>query len=191
MANKKKTVKKTKKKNNKEKNKKSLKVVIIIACVVILLVALSLLLMFLKPKKISCTKKADNNGVLIHSNVVLNKNKKNIKNIVVTKKISIKTNDGQKNYLSAIVSSLEDNYKNKGIKYLIEEKSNQVVINLKYNKKEEYILDDLFIGIEEEGVSVNIMTEDRYDNYAKINLSKEYEDEDIIKILQKADYKCS
>ena len=45
------------------------------------------------------------------------------------------------------------------------------------------ILDNLFIAIEENGVSVNLISEDSENNYATLDLSKKYSDDAVRKII--------
>ena len=150
----------TKKNSKKAKNKSKKKLIITISFIVCICIVITLFLLFYGKKKITCEKKDDNGSVLIKSSVQVNMRKKTIKEIMVNKEISIEKN------------------------------GDKLLINLKYNEKREYILDDLFIEIENDGISINLMSEDSENNYGKINLSKQYQDEDVIKILQKADYKC-
>ena len=187
MSNKKRI---TKKNSKKAKNKSKKKLIITISFIVCICIVITLFLLFYGKKKITCEKKDDNGSVLIKSSVQVNMRKKTIKEIMVNKEISITKNDGKMDYLSAIKPSLEESYKSNNIRYNIEKNGDKLLINLKYNEKREYILDDLFIEIENDGISINLMSEDSENNYGKINLSKQYQDEDVIKILQKADYKC-
>ena len=39
-------------------------------------------------------------------------------------------------------------------------------------------------------MSINIISEDNENIYGKLNIGKEYENENIIKILEKANYMC-
>lgn len=186
MANKKKNNKKGRKKKN---NKNIIKVVLPIIILVILLVII-LLVIFSGNKKIECTKKINNNGINLGNEIIVKMRDNNIKNIIVNKTITLDKKNSEIDYLSAIKSSLEDTYKKIGITYSIKEQEGKLIVNLTYNKKKEYILDNIFINFENNGLSINVISEDRENNYSKLDLSKKYEYKNVIKILEKSDYKC-
>lgn len=186
-------VKNTKKNiKNKKSDKKINKKMIIISLIVLLLIvfAVTMIFLFNKDNVIICSKNVDENGILMKSDITFNTKDNQIKNIIVKKTLSITSDDGKMDYLGAIKDVLKENFESKKIEYKIEEQEDKLIINLKYDKKEEYILDNLFISIENSGININVMSEDRENNYATIDLSKEYNDKDIIKILEKADYFC-
>ena len=186
-----KTSTKTKKLKKKEKVKKIDKKIIIIPLIIILILFIVVIIFsFNKNKVITCSKNVNENGISMKSNIVFKMNKSKIENIVVNKTISINKKDDDINYLSAIKEVLKDNFKKQKLDYKIEEKDGKLNITLTYDKKKEYILDNLFIEITDSGVNINVMSEDRENNYATIDLKKEYKNNDIIKILQKADYSC-
>lgn len=177
---------------NKKSDKKINKKMIIISLIVLLLIvfAVTMILLHNKDNEITCNKKVDENGILMKSDITFNTKDNQIKNIIVKKTLSITSDDGKMDYLSAIKDVLKENFESQKIEYKIEEQEDKLIINLKYDKKEEYILDNLFISIENSGININVMSEDRENNYATIDLSKNYNDKDIIKILEKADYSC-
>lgn len=182
-----------KKKNETKKqvNKKSkVNWIWIVGLIIIVILATVMMMVLNTTKKITCSKKIDENGILMKSQVTFNKSKNKIKYVNVDKSIAINDDGNNVNYLEAIKSSLESNYKKQGVKNSIEKKDGKLIINLKYDKEKEYILDGLYIGIEDSGVSVNIVSEDRENNYATIDLSKEYNDKNLMKIMEKADYIC-
>ena len=186
-------VKNTKKNiKNKKSDKKINKKMIIISLIVLLLIvfAVTMIFLFNKDNEIICSKNVDENGILMKSDITFNTKDNQIKNIIVKKTLSITSDDGKMDYLGDIKDVLKENFESKKIEYKIEEQEDKLIINLKYDKKEEYILDNLFISIENSGININVMSEDRENNYATIDLSKEYNDKDIIKILEKADYFC-
>lgn len=186
-----KTSTKTKKLKKKEKAKKIDKKIIIIPLIIILILFIVVIIFsFNKNKVITCSKNVNENGISMKSNIVFKMNKSKIENIVVNKTISINKKDDDINYLSAIKEVLKDNFKKQKLDYKIEEKDGKLNITLTYDKEKEYILDNLFIEITDSGVNINVMSEDRENNYATIDLKKEYKNNDIIKILQKADYSC-
>lgn len=187
--NTKKTNNKKTKTNTKKNNYNKTKVVITILISVIAIIFIILLLSN-GTKKLNCTKKVNNNGILMNSEITFNTKDKKINDIIVNKTISIDKGSDKINYLSAIKTSLEENYKKEGIKYSIKNENNELVVNLKYNEEKEYILDNLFIDFEENGISINFVSEDRENNYAKIDLKKEYDYKNITKILEKSDYIC-
>ncbi len=188
MANKK-NVKKTSKKNTK--NGKSIRKIVIATILILVTIVVMIIILINRPSKISCTKKINENGASMQSTIDIESKDGVINSVIVNKVISIKDENGQIDYMDAIKTSLENAYKEEGIKYNLEIKENELLVNLVYDKKKEYILDNLFIAVEENGVSVNVVSEDSENNYATIDLSKEYSDENIIKIIEKADYKCN
>lgn len=176
---------KTKKKNNRCNNKK---IIYIIVITIIILAVLIITLIFGNNKKITCSKKINDKKIVMNNNVVVNLNGKKIKNIKVKK--NIKIDDNTIDYLSALQDSLENNYKKQEIKYSMERKGNELIANLTYDKKKEYILDNLYVDLQDAGMSINIISEDNENIYGKLNIGKEYEYENIIKILEKANYVC-
>lgn len=173
------------KKNNRCNNKK---IICIIVITIIILAVLIITLIFGNNKKIICSKKINDKKIVMNNNVVVNLNGKNIKNIKVNKNIII--DDNTIDYLSALQDSLENNYKRQEIKYSMERKGNELIANLTYDKKKEYILEDLYIDLQDAGMSINIISEDNENIYGKLNIGKEYEYKNIIKILEKANYVC-
>ena len=187
---------KKKKSNNKKQNvkvkmkKDNSKMYLIIGIVLIVVAAvISAITFSFENTKITCKKEEGKNGVTINSHVTISKKKDKIENIEVTKTISLK-GDNRDNYLDAIKTSLEESYKKDGITYEISKENEKLVLKLKYTDKKKYILDNLFIDNTSDGISINLLSEDREGNYATLDLSKRYNDKNIIKILQKADYVC-
>ncbi len=186
MVSKNKNIKKRKKKNSK----KIVKVVLPIAIILIILLILILSFVFHKNKKIECTKEVNNNGIRLNNEIIIKMNDNHVGKIVVNKKVSINKLDNKIDYLGAIRTALEDTYKKLDINYSIKDQNDELIINLIYDKKQEYILDNIFINLESDGLIINVISEDRENNYVKINLSKEYDDKNIRKILEKSNYKC-
>ncbi len=178
------------KKNNVKKRKKGIMRIILPILILIILVVIILLVIFSGNKKIECTKETNNNGIIINNEITIKMKGNNLKNIIVNKNLTMDKKNSEIDYLSAIKTALEDTYKKLGVTYSIEEKNDELIISLIYNKKQEYILDNIFIDLENDGLSINVISEDREGNYAKIDLSKEYEYKNVIKILEKSDYKC-
>lgn len=173
------------KKNNRCNNKK---IICIIVITIIILAVLIITLIFGNNKKIICSKKINDKKIVMNNNIVVNLNGKKIKNIKVKK--NIKIDDNTIDYLSALQDSLENNYKKQEIKYSMERKGNELIANLTYDKKKEYILDNLYVDLQDAGMNINIISEDNENIYGKLNIGKEYEYENIIKILEKANYVC-
>ena len=187
---------KKKKSNNKKQNvkvkmkKDNSKMYLIIGIVLIVVAAvISAITFSFENTKVTCKKEEGKNGVTINSHVTISKKKDKIENIEVTKTISLK-GDNRDNYLDAIKTSLEESYKKDGITYEISKENEKLVLKLKYTDKKKYILDNLFIDNTSDGININLLSEDREGNYATLDLSKRYNDKNIIKILQKADYVC-
>ena len=187
---------KKKKSNNKKQNvkvkmkKDNSKMYLIIGIVLIVVAAvISVITFSFENTYVICKKEEGKNGVTINSYVTISKKKDKIENIEVTKTISLK-GDNRDNYLDAIKTSLEESYKKDGITYEISKENKKLVLKLKYTDKKKYILDNLFIDNTSDGISINLLSEDREGNYATLDLSKRYNDKNIIKILQKADYVC-
>ena len=185
-----------KKSNNKKQNvkvkikKDNSKMYLIIGIVLIVVAAvISAITFSFENTKLTCKKENNKDGVTINSHVTISKKKDKIENIEVTKTISLK-GDNIDNYLDAIKTSLEESYKKDGITYEITKENEKLVLKLKYTDKKKYILDNLFIDNTSDGISINLLSEDREGNYATLDLSKRYNDKNIIKILQKADYVC-
>lgn len=175
---------KTKKKNNRCNNKK----IICIIVITIIILAVLIISLIINNKKITCSKKINDKKIVMNNNIVVNLNGKKIKNIKVNKNIII--DDNTIDYLSALQDSLENNYKRQEIKYSMERRNNKLIVNLTYDKKKEYILEDLYIDLQDAGMSINIISEDNENIYGKLNIGKEYEYKNIIKILEKANYVC-
>lgn len=178
-----------KKKVQKNANKKKTLIISLIA-ILIIIVAATLIFIVLAPEKINCTKTLNDNGVLMESKISTNVKGTKIKKIIVNKEIKILNNDKTIDYLDAIKSSLEDRYKRENINYEIDKKNDKLFIELTYNDDKEYILDDLFINLNDTGISINFISDDIENNYVKFNLKRQYKKENIIKIIEKADYEC-
>ncbi len=74
--------------------------------------------------------------------------------------------------------------------YETSKENGKLIIKLEYTGKKKYILDNLFIEKLGTEININLLSDDREGNYDTIDLSKRYNDKNIIKILQKADYAC-
>ncbi len=177
----------TRKQINKNKNK-----ILITSLIVILIIIIVATLIFIlfSSEKISCSKLLKDDGILMESKINMKVRGTKIKNIIINKEIKILNKDEKIDYLDAVRTSLEDRYKRENIKHKIEMKNDKLFIELTYNDDKEYILDDLFININDTGININFISDDIENNYIKLNLKRQYEKENIIKIIEKADYKC-
>ncbi len=193
MANKKnikKTVskkQKTSKKNNKKNNKKIPLIIISISIIIILVIISSIFI--IKSKKLTCAKVVSENGFKINSKVIFKLNNKKIDSINLTRTISVVDSNTSINYLPMIKSSLDDIYKEDNYSNSLDDK--KITINLLYNKNKKYIIDNIFIEKEDEGISFNVVKNDINGNYATFDLSKVYTKDSIKKILKRANYTCN
>ncbi len=193
MANKKnikKTAPKKQKsiKKNNSKNKKTLPLIIMtITIVIILVIVISITI--INSKRLTCTKVVSENGFKTDSKVILKLNSKKIKSIDLTRTISVIDSNTSIKYLPMIKSSLDDIYKEYD-NYSISSDDKKVTVNLSYNENKKYIIDNIFIDKEDEGISFNVVKEDINGNYATFDLSKIYTKNSIKKLLKKSNYTC-
>lgn len=185
MANKKKILRK---KYNKKRYKDNKKIIIGVVIAIIILLIIVLLMLFVGMKKVDCSKKVGNDNFSMKSKIEIDLKYNKIKKVNVKKQIKISNNEVD--YLSVLKQSLQETYGDLGVIYDIKKQGDELLVNVTYNKAGEYVLDNLDIDLQKSGMSINIISEDGEGNNAKIDLSKEYGDKKIIKILQKADYKC-
>lgn len=184
-----------KKKNNKKtknvKNKNGNKLKIIIPIVIVLVIVVIVLAISLSGKKtIECTKSTNEDGVQTNTVITIKMKNEKIDNIKVNRTLKVDTNDDEINYISALKDSLNEAYENIGVKHKVTQNDDGLMINLTYEDEKEYILDNIFVNLEENGLSVNVISEDGEGIYATVDLSKDYSDENVINILEKADYSC-
>lgn len=194
--NKKKVVQKKEKlvvkdeKKLKEKDKKTL--AIVLGAVLVLLFIFVLSITTGGSSKLVCTKKTNyENGVKQDISLTYYYKKNKINKVDVNKKIKIDNSveTSSYSYSSVIKETLDSNYgKNKSYKSKIID--NGVEVNLSYSDNKFHILDDLDILINDKNVSVNILSEDNYNAYANIDLSKNYSIKSIIRDLEKKNYTC-
>ncbi len=180
----------TKKNDKKVRDNKKNKIILIITTIIIVILLVLIITIFNGKTTIKCTKTTDNAGIVSSDVITFNMKNKRISSITSKKVLSISKNDTDVNYLKSVKETLEDTYKNIGVEYSIEQKENELIIDLTYEKKKEYILDNIFVNLENEGVSVNVISEDSENNYAKIDLNKEYSKENIAEVLEKAKFSC-
>lgn len=194
--NKKKVVQKKEKlvvkdeKKLKEKDKKTL--AIVLGAVLVLLFIFVLSITTGGSSKLVCTKKTNyENGVKQDISLTYYYKKNKINKVDVNKKIKIDNSveTSSYSYSSVIKETLDSNYgKNKSYKSKIID--NGVEVNLSYSDNKFHILDDLDILINDKNVSVNILSEDNYNAYANIDLSKNYSIKSVIRDLEKKNYTC-
>lgn len=174
----------------KEKDKKTL--AIVLGAVLVLLFIFVLSITTGGSSKLVCTKKTNyENGVKQDISLTYYYKKNKINKVDVNKKIKIDNSveTSSYSYSSVIKETLDSNYgKNKSYKSKIID--NGVEVNLSYSDNKFHILDDLDILINDKNVSVNILSEDNYNAYANIDLSKNYSIKSIIRDLEKKNYTC-
>lgn len=177
-------------KSFKEKDKKTL--VIVLGVVLVLLFIFVLSITTGGSSKLVCTKKTNyENGVKQDISLTYYYKKNKINKVDVNKKIKIDNSveTSSYSYSSVIKETLDSNYgKNKSYKSKIID--NGVEVNLSYSDNKFHILDDLDILINDKSVSVNILSEDNYNSYANIDLSKSYSIKSVIRDLEKKNYTC-
>ncbi len=193
MANKKSTRKtvskkqKSNKKNNRKNNKKLSLMIITIAIIIILVIVISISIV--NSKRLTCTKIVSENGFKTDSKVILKLSNKKIKSIDLTRTISVIDSNTSVKYLPMIKSSLDDIYKQYD-NYTITSDDKKITISLLYNENKKYIIDNIFIDKEDEGISFNVVKEDMNGNYATFDLSKIYTKNSVKKLLKKSNYIC-
>ncbi len=174
----------------KEKDKKTL--AIVLGAVLVLLFIFVLSITTGESSKLVCTKKTNyENGVKQDISLTYYYKKNKINKVDVNKKIKIDNSveTSSYSYSSVIKETLDSNYgKNKSYKSKIID--NGVEVNLSYSDNKFHILDDLDILINDKNVSVNILSEDNYNAYANIDLSKNYSIKSVIRDLEKKNYTC-
>ncbi len=177
-------------KSFKEKDKKTLAIVLGVVLVLLFIFVLSITAG--GSSKLVCTKKTNyENGVKQDISLTYYYKKNKINKVDVNKKIKIDNSveTSSYSYSSVIKETLDSNYgKNKSYKSKIID--NGVEVNLSYSDNKFHILDDLDILINDKSVSVNILSEDNYNAYANIDLSKSYSIKSVIKDLEKKNYTC-
>lgn len=188
----KKTTRRKKRKNNKMNlnNKK------IISIVVVLIVAMIIVLSFIISGKndnyITCNKQTKyNNGIKQDVKLKYYFKKDITTKVDVKKVIYIDKNidKAEYSYTNVIKQSIDNIYKD--VKnYESSANDDSVVIKMTYDDDKFHILDDLIITIQDKNVSVNVLTQDNYDSYASIDLSKQVLKEEIIKKLNNKQFKC-
>lgn len=177
-------------KSFKEKDKKTLAIVLGVVLVLLFIFVLSITTG--GSSKLVCTKKTNyENGVKQDISLTYYYKKNKINKVDVNKKIKIDNSveTSSYSYSSVIKETLDSNYgKNKSYKSKIID--NGVEVNLSYSDNKFHILDDLDILINDKSVSVNILSEDNYNAYANIDLSKSYSIKSVIRDLEKKNYTC-
>ena len=177
-------------KSFKEKDKKTLAIVLGVVLVLLFIFVLSITAG--GSSKLVCTKKTNyENGVKQDISLTYYYKKNKINKVDVNKKIKIDNSveTSSYSYSSIIKETLDSNYgKNKSYKSKIID--NGVEVNLSYSDNKFHILDDLDILINDKSVSVNILSEDNYNAYANIDLSKSYSIKSVIRDLEKKNYTC-
>ena len=177
-----------KRKTTKQKNNKQNKILITIISVFLILLIILLVIIF-NSKNLTCTKTSKDGIVTSSDKVVFKLKGEKINNIKVTKKFLVDSKDNI-DYISSVKTALNSIYKDLGVKYKIEEEKNSVILEVTYDKNKEYIIDNVFLVMEQDGISINLISEDNENSYGKINLSKKYTTDDLKTIFKKAKYTC-
>lgn len=185
VKGKKKTVK-----NKPNDNKKSL--IIIGMTLLVIIIIITLIMMINGTKTITCVSEGkEKSGVKQDGKIVVSLKKEHVEKVMVTKKITIKENSDEINYFDAVKLALEDAYNKLGIKYKMRKEDNTLIVDLTYNKKQKYIIDNVEALIENGGIIINIVSNDEENNYSSIDLSKKYNNKEIMEIFEKNHYKCN
>ncbi len=178
---------KSNRKNNRKNNKKLPLIIITIAIIIILVIVISISIV--NSKRLTCTKIVSENGFKTDSKVIFKLSNKKIESIDLTRTISVIDSNTSIKYLPMIKSSLDDIYKQYD-NYTITSDDKKITISLLYNENKKYIIDNIFIDKEDEGISFNVVKEDMNGNYATFDLSKIYTKDDVKNILKRANYTC-
>ena len=184
--------KKKRKVSRKRKNMISLKKTrnrLILTLLVIVIIVVGIIL-FVNSKKITCTKSVTNGGFKIDSNVTMNLGNNKINSIKLNRTISAVDKNSNVNYINMIKSSVDELYKTSKNMYSVDAHDNELTLNVEYKETDKYIIDNIFIEKEDEGLSFNVIKEDSNLSYATFDLTKNYNKQDVIKILEKASYIC-
>lgn len=181
-----------KRKNVKKQVNKKNRVIIIIILLMLIMVSIVVIFLLNRDKEITCVKEGKtNSGIKQDSEIVVNLSKDKIKQIMVKKKVTVSESSEDIDYLGAVKSTLSDAYKKIGIKHKIKTRGNTIIVDLLYNKRKNYILDNVDILIDNGSIVVNVVSNDRENNYSSINLAKSYDNRKISEIFEKNGYKCN
>lgn len=191
MANK--TTRRKRKKNNKIKlkNKKIISI-LVITLIVIMIVVLSFIISGKNDDYIVCSKQTEyNNGIKQDVKLKYYFKKEAATKVDVEKVIYIDKNvdKAEYSYPNVIKQSIDNIYKE--VKnYESSVNNDSIKIKMTYDDENFHILDDLIITIQDKNVSVNVLTQDNYNSYASIDLSKQVLRKEIIKKLSDKQFKC-
>ena len=185
---------KTTNKKHKENQLKRKKILLAILVIVFAVMFTGLICYILKSKNLVCSKNNSyDKGITQLNEMVFNYKGGKLNSIRVNKKITIDDdNDVDKlGYLKIIDESLKSSYKNKGINYVSKISEDTLVVNLLFNEKKEYILDDVDIILEGTTVSVNVVTEDNNNNRISVDLNNNNHKNSIKNLLKNKEYVCN
>lgn len=168
--------------------KKNKKIMYAILGIVIIILIFIIILCFTN-KKLTCSKTITNNDTVLDTNVVFALKHSKIDRIKINKVITI-NKTGDVDYVSAVKNILEETYNDLDITYKIEQRNNKLIIDLTYDKDKEYILDNINLSLEDNGINVEIISEDHENSYSSVDLSKKYTIENIKKEFSNNGYKC-
>ncbi len=175
------------KKGNAKNNKKLPLIIMVVVAIIILVIIISISI--INSKKLTCTKVVSENGFKTDSKVIFKFGSKKIESIDLKRSISVMDYNTSMKYIPMIKSSLDDMYKQYD-NYSISSDNKKITIKLLYNENKKYIIDNIFIDKEDDGISFNVVKEDINGNYATFDLSKFYTKSDAKNILKRANYTC-
>lgn len=183
--------KKTSKKNNVKKTNKN--IMIIVGVVIITIIIVLAILLLTKDNTISCKKiNPYDKGVKQSNNINISFSRNDIKKISTNKSIEVidEYKKDSSSYLKVIEESLKSAYMDKDVSYNSIIEKDKLKVNINYNNKKKYILDDIDILLENGDVSINVISVDSNNNRVVIDLSKENTKKDIINLLKTKKYVC-
>ncbi len=162
------------------------------ASLVVLILIIIIIIKVSKGLECSSTNPYDK-GVKQINNMTFNFKGNNLNTVSVEKTITVdkEYESNARKYLEIIDESLKESYKTKGIDYNSKIEGNKLVIKLIYSDKKNYVLNDVDIMINDENVSVNVMTQDNNNTRISVDLSKNNTKSNIKKMVESKRYICN
>ena len=177
------------KKKGSNKNNKNVKNIVFVPIIIAIVILMILSMKIFDTRTLTCTKNSRDGMVISENKVILKLNNDDIKNIKVTKNFTVESK-GDVDYISSVKTALDSIYKDLDVKYKVTKRNNSSFLEVTYDKKKEYIIDNVSVVMENDGISINLISEDNGNNYAKIDLSKKHTMDDLKTIFKKAKYTC-
>ncbi len=180
----------TDKKKIKEKNKKPL-MYVIGALVLLIIIVIIVLMSFPRKTKILCEYSGSNkNGITQNSFVSFVMKKDSLSEVKEIKEFVL--DDDKKNtYLSILEATLDEVYKNTDYNYSVTKEENKIIVSIEYKSKDKFVFDNVDIMLENEGISVNVISEDNTSNREVIKLSEKNDVKNIKKLFKNHNYVCN